>query len=167
MKYFSEYNELDAEKEVLRQTERHLEEQHRMASAADQRASAFAAVQIVVIGLLLGSTPSPTIAEGKIVVVLLLSLSVSTAIYSARPTRIFGSGGDEKSLEEYRKPLMHSYLLSTLIERNSRNIDHNNRMLQRSARVFRGSLVASLVAFIVLVCDWMNISELIACLWEG
>jgi len=157
MYYDEKYNVSDAEKQVLRQTERHIEEQQRLTGAADQRAVAFAAVQIVVIGILFSNNTSSIIEESKVVVVLLLILSVATAIYSARPTRIYGSGSDAKALKDYRQTPNHHYLCSTLIERNERNIQHNDGVLKRSALMFRISLIASLISVAVAINDWLDV----------
>ena len=51
---------------------------------------------------------------------------------------------------------MRGYLLSTLIERNDRNIRHNDRVLKRSANVFRASLAFSALAGVLLLADWID-----------
>ncbi len=166
MKYFRDYTEFDAEKEVLRQTERHLEDQQRLTSSADQRAVAFAAVQMVVIGILLGNDTAKSIEASRVAVVSLLIVSVSFAIYSAKPTRVYGSGSNANALDNYRISPSHGYLLATLIDRNERNIQHNDSVLKRSAGVFRVALLASLLSVAIMMVDWMDLLEMVSGFWE-
>ena len=159
VEHYDEYTPFDCAKEVLRQTERHLEEQQRLTGAADQRASAFAAVQVVLIGLMLSNSIAPSVDWSKIVVVLLSVISIALALYSARPTRIFGSGSTGVALEAYRATQMQGYLISTLIERNDRNIVHNDRVLKGSAKIFRISLLIALGSVVLLISDWLDLSQ--------
>jgi predicted permease len=149
-------SEQDALVEALRQTERHLEEQHTLTTAADQRAVAFASVMIVVLGILLGNEDAQSIDASKGYVIFGFLVSIALAFFSARPTRIFGSGGNGDSLKDFIGARAEGYLLSTLIERNDRNIAHNDKVLRASAMVFRVALAIALFSALILLMDWAN-----------
>lgn len=152
--YLSEYTLEDGIKEILRQTERHIEEQQRLSASADQRAISFAAVTIVVTGLLFeagGAASRP-----KLLTVLLFLFSIGMAIYSAKPTRVFGSGGDWKSLQNQVGGRLEGYLPHNLIIRNNRNISHNDAVLKRSAFLFRFAMGLAGVGTGVLLFDWVS-----------
>jgi hypothetical protein len=159
-RFIKQYSERDALVEVLRQTERHLEEQQRLTSSADQRAVAFASVMIVVLGILLGNEGAQSVEGSKVYVISGFLLAIALAFYSARPTRIFGSGGNGSSLRDFIGGKAESYLLSTLIERNDRNIAHNDQVLKTSAIVFRVALGVALLSALMLLADWADVSQL-------
>lgn len=155
------YNEVDALKEVLRQTERHLEEQHQLTTSADQRAVAFASVLMVVIGIFFSNDGAAKVDSSRPIVILGFLAAIGLALYSARPTRIFGSGGDSTSLNNYVGERREGYLLATLIERNDRNIAHNESVLKASALQFRLGLGIALFSTLILFLDSVDVTTLI------
>lgn len=162
-RFVEQYSEQDALKEVLRQTERHLEEQQRLTSSADQRAVAFASVMIVVLGILLGNESAQSVDASQVYVVSGFLVAIALAFYAARPTRIFGSGGNGSSLKDFVGDRAEGYLLSTLIERNDRNILHNDKVLKSSATIFRVGLGVALCSALILLADWADISQIFSC----
>lgn len=160
-RYVADYSEADALTEVLRQTERHLEEQHKLTTSADQRAVAFASVLMVVIGILLSNDGAASVDASQPFVIIGFLTAIGLAFYSAKPTRIFGSGANSPSLKNHVGERREGYLVSTLIERNDRNIAHNDKVLKRSALLFRTALIAALASTLILFSDWVDLTTLV------
>ena len=157
--YLSEFSQEVALKEALRQTELHIDQQQRLTGSADQRAIAFSTVAIVVVGLLLTKDSVSGVTSSLPYVVVLLFLSIGFAVYSARPQRIFGSGGDLSSLSNHLQGTGKGYLIATLIERNDRNIRHNFRVLHSSAKIFRFAMFLACLAAVLLIADWLIVGQ--------
>ena len=156
-RYIEQYSEVDALAEVLRQTERHLEEQHQLTTSADQRAVAFASVLMVVIGILLSNDGAASVDASKPFVIIGFLAAIGLAFYSAQPTRIYGSGANSASLNNHVGERREGYLVTTLIERNDRNIAHNDTVLKASALLFRLGLGTGLASTLILFLDWVDV----------
>lgn len=143
--------------ECLRQTEMYIADQMAFATAADQRAVAFAAVIIVVIGLFIGTDMPAKIEWAGPWVVALLMLSVSLAFYAARPTRMYGRGGSAEGLRHLCALKDPSQLVHQLCLRNDQNIASNKRVLRHSALIFRCALLCAFFASVLLLVDWLEV----------
>lgn len=154
--YIASYSTKEGIQEALRQTERHIEEQHRVVAAADQRAIAFSAVLMVVVGLLLDDKAGARLDDYRAWVIALYLFALALAVLSARPARLYGSGGPAATLATYVEKDSSGYLLSTLIRRNDKNIAHNERAIRVSTWIFRSALSIALCSTIILYLDWAN-----------
>lgn len=165
--HLDSFGEEDAIKELLRQTERRIEDQLRFATAADQRAVAFAAVLIVVVGVFAGNQAGSNFEWATVCVLVSLICSICFAVYSAKPTRMYGSGSSSSSLTEYSTPERCGFLLSGIIERNDANIMDNDKALKRSALFFRFSLFFAATGGILVILDLLDIQAVLLLTCKG
>lgn len=156
----SGYTQTGALLEVLRQSERHIDDQHKLASSADQRAIAFSAVIMVVMGLMIEGAGKPPFEASQYLLLFFL-ISVCVSLYSARPVKMFGSGSDGLSLADFLSKNQHGYIVGAMIERNDKNIAHNYRTMKRAGQLFSYAMLIALLASLLLVGDFFDLGQLI------
>jgi hypothetical protein len=149
--YVSEYTSKEAALEVLRQTEKRIEEQIQLSTAADQRAMTFLGLLVVVLALLYDKSPSEDVTiVGKASYAMLL-VAVGFCAYSARPTRFFGSGSSTGELRVYLNDLSAGYTLSGLLDRT----------VKKAAIYFRVGMLVALVAFLMLFLESSGLADFV------
>ncbi len=152
----------DVIREALRQTEMRIAEQVSMALAADQRAMTFAGLLMVVFVLLVGT--STTVTRGLLsdISVALLFASTLLSVYSAKPTRLYGTGSTSNSLLQYLSPDYAGYAVSGLIARNNESILKNDKAVKGAALIFRLALISAFFAFASVALEfWLESSEVV------
>lgn len=149
--YLFEYNKRDVLEEVLRKTEKRLDAQLAVATAADQRAYAFCAVIFVVLAIAIGSVDGVNPQPIEVVYLVHFLIAACLAAWSGRPVDIGNCGVRSKTLANYRSDASCGYLPAALIDRNDFLIDHNNKIIVRSARIFYLALFFSGTGVVMLV----------------
>lgn len=135
--YLSEYSKVHALQEVLRLTEKKLDSQLAVATAADQRAYAFCAVIFVVLAITVdfvavdGARPVELLMLGS------FGFSVFLAAFSAKSVRFYDSGASSQTFSQYLTDDGVGYIVAGLIDRNQQNIEDNDARIKRAARIFR------------------------------
>ena len=147
----------DVIREALRQTEMRIAEQVSMALAADQRAMTFAGLLMVVFVLLVGTTTAVTSGFLSDISVALLFASTLLSVYSAKPTRLYGTGSTSNALLQYLSPEYAGYAVSGLIARNNEAILKNDKAVKGAAFVFRLALISAFFAFASVALEfWLE-----------
>ncbi len=142
-----------AKREVLRQTERHLEQQQALASASDQRAMAVCGALLVITALTIQGIDEDGPNAIKTLALLFQLLAVILSAYSAKPTRFFGSGGSGKGLKPWLNDEHCDKLIDAIISRNGDNIFYNERVIKRSSYVFQFSLAFAFIGICILLIE--------------
>jgi hypothetical protein len=140
----------EARREALRQSERHLEAQHALAIAADQRALAFCAALIVIVALLVESMDTQSSSTIDSVLIGIFIVSAVVAGYAAKPTRFYGSGGSFAGFAPYLNETYCDKLMDALGDRNDEYIRCNDRAIKFSAAFLRGALILALVGLVMM-----------------
>ncbi|MEO0371702.1 MAG: hypothetical protein AAF231_09630 [Pseudomonadota bacterium] len=151
--FLREYSKAQALSEALRLTEKKIDCQLAVATAADQRAYAFCAVIFVVLAITVDFVSQDGARIVELILLVFFGLSVALAAYSARPVRFYDPGATSETFANFLDEASVGYVIAGLIDRNQRNIIDNEAQIKRAARFFRFSLVLAALGMTTLLGD--------------
>lgn len=149
----------EAKKEALRQSERHLEAQQALATAADQRSLAFCSAAIVISALLIGNVGDAHKGNLDFVILIMFIISAILSAFSAAPTRFYGSGGSAGGFAPYLNEYNCDLLLSEISNRNDDYIKSNDTAIRRSAWILRVALIIAFLAILLMLFSEIFIKQ--------
>ena len=149
----------EARREAIRQSERQLEAQQALASAADQRAVAFCAILIVVVALVIQSMEADGATNLETIALTLFIISAVLAAFSAKPTRFYGSGGSVTGFKPYLNEHYFDRIPDQIGERNDEHLKLNDAAIKRSALFFKLSLATAFLGLLVMYIEVTGLSS--------